>query len=105
LLQPLERPIGRWTDLTMDFVAMPKDKYGYDTVLVVVDRGTKRVIYIPTKSTVTARDVARLFLQYVFREHGMPLSIVSDRDPRFMSNFWQELCRLLGTKLKPSTAF
>jgi deoxyuridine 5'-triphosphate nucleotidohydrolase len=104
LLQPLERPEGRWTDLTMDFVSLPKDRDGHDAVLVVVDRYTKRAIYIPTHTTVTARETAYLFLRHVFREHGIPKSIITDRDARFTSRFWQELFRLLGTKLKLSTA-
>jgi hypothetical protein len=94
LLQTLEHPVGRWTGLTIDSIILPKAKHGYNAALVVVDRSTKKVIYIPTKSTTTACDTARLFLQYVFRKHEMPLSIVSDRDSRFMFQFFppQRLC-------------
>lgn len=105
LLQPLERPVGRWKDLSMDFVSLPVDRDGYDAVLVVVDRGTKRVVYIPTHTTATAKETAELFLKHVFREHGAPESIVTDRDARFMSQFWREFFRMMGTKLKPSTAY
>src|SRR5690606_36967969 len=65
LLQPIEVPTGRWTDLTMDLVSLPRDRDGYDAVLVVVDRFSKRAIYIPTHNNATARDIAFLFLQHV----------------------------------------
>lgn len=91
--------------MTMDLVSLPKDHDGYDAVLAVVDRFTKRAIYIPTYTTAMVRDIAFLFLQHVFREHGLPKSIITDRDARFTSKFWNELFRLLGTKLKMSTAY
>ncbi|KAL1919191.1 uncharacterized protein VTP21DRAFT_2573 [Calcarisporiella thermophila] len=72
-------------------VGLPKTRSGYDSIVVFVDRLTKRAHFVPTKSTVTAPEVARLFFDIVFRLHGLPRVIVSDRDSMFTSSFWQEL--------------
>eukprot|EP00043_Microstomoeca_roanoka_P019474 m.219569 g.219569 ORF g.219569 m.219569 type:complete len:1192 (-) comp17002_c0_seq5:791-4366(-) len=105
-LQPLEIPTGRWSSVSMDFLTglPPSGVERYDTILVIVDRLTKRCHLIPTSKTATARDTADLFIKNIVRLHGMPTSIVSDRDPRFTAKFWSELFRMLGTKLKMSTA-
>jgi len=73
-------------------------------ILLIIDRLTKMAHFIPTTSTVTSKAVAQLFLQYVFQYHGLPESIVSDRDPKFTSNFWRSLNEALGIKLLMSTA-
>jgi len=66
----------------MDFVGpLPKSASGHDMILVIIDRLTKMATFIATYSTTTSKDIAELFLQEVFRHHGLPLSIVSDRDP------------------------
>lgn len=77
---------------------------GYNAVAVFVDRLTKYCRFAPCRKEVTAVGYARLFFDHVFRNFGLPESIISDRDPRFMSLFWKELFRLSGTKLKYSTA-
>ena len=77
----------------------------YDSIWVFVDRFTKAAHLAPCRKTCTAGTVAMLLFQNVYRLHGIPLEIVSDRDPRLMSDMWRELQRLLGTKLTPSTAF
>jgi len=71
----------------MDFKSMPKDKAGYDEVFVVIDRLSKQAISIPCYKTVTAEDMAQLYITYVYRYYGPPESIVSDRGPQFVSQF------------------
>lgn len=106
LLKPLPVPQDRWEDVSMDFVfGLPRTSRGHDGVLVFVDRLSKMAHFIPTKQTVTAPEVARLFIDNVYRLHGLPKSIVSDRDPRFTGNFWRSLFKILKTKLNMTTAF
>ena len=89
----------------MDFLGpLPKSKTGKDMILVVIDRLTKMAHFIPTQSTVTSKETADLFLQNIFRQHGLPSTIVSDRDPRFTAKFWTALQEALGVKLLISTA-
>ena len=105
LLQPLAIPSDRWQDLSMDFIVdLPRTKRGHTAILVIVDRMTKRVILIATTTTVTAVETAQLFFDHVFRYHGLPRTIVSDRDPRFTSKFWSTLFKLVGTRLALSSA-
>ena len=104
LLQPLPVPERPWQHISMDFVSFNKDKHGYDNVLVIVDRLSKESISVPCYKTTTAEEMASLFIYHIWRYFGPPDSIVSDRGPQFISHFWTEFCRLLGTKLKLSTA-
>ena len=84
---------------------MPKDKAGYDNVFVVVDRLSKQAVSVACFKTVTAEEIARLYITHIYRYYGPPVSIVSDRRPQFISQFWAEFCRILSIKLKLSTAF
>jgi transposase InsO family protein len=106
LLQPLEVPSRNWESMTMDFIMdLPKSKAGHDAILVVVDKLSKAMTLIPTNSTVSAQQVAQLFLKDAYRLHGLPFKIISDSDVRFTGKFWQELHRLVQTKLAMSSSF
>ncbi|KAE9171559.1 hypothetical protein PF004_g27521 [Phytophthora fragariae] len=104
-LRPLPIATEAWRSVSMDFIfGLPPDAEGRTGVLVFVDRFTKMVHLIPVSDTVTAAETAGHFIDCVFRHHGLPESIVSDRAPRFTSAFWSSLFQLLGTKLSMSTA-
>ena len=90
----------------MDFIVqLPKTKDGYDAIVVFVDRLSKMVQFAPTTTTASAPDIAKIFFNVIFRAHGLPKVIVSDRDAKFTSHFWQALFNYLGTSLAMSTAF
>ena len=106
LLQPLPIPEDPFESISMDWITgLPPTERGHDAVLVFVCRLTKMVHLCPTTSKVTAEGTARLFHQEVFKHHGLPRDIVSDRDPRLTSHFWRQVMSYLGTKLNMSTAF
>jgi hypothetical protein len=93
-----------WESVSMDFVfGLPPDAKRRTGVVVFVDRFSKMVHLAAVPKTITGAQTARLFIDIVFRSHGMPREIVSDRDPRFVGRFWQEAFRLLGTQLSMST--
>ncbi|GJT28505.1 putative reverse transcriptase domain-containing protein [Tanacetum coccineum] len=90
----------------MDFVTnLPKSSQGYDTIWVIVDRLTKFAIFMPMRETDPMDKLARMYLKEVVTKHGIPVSIICDRDPRFASNFWRSLQKALGTSLDMSTAY
>lgn len=105
LLCPLPVLACPWEDLSLDFIGGLPSFRGSSVILVVVDRFSKRVHLGMLQSTYTAFIVAHLFLDIVVKNHGMPHSLVSDRDPLFLSKFWQELFKLSGTKLRMSSAY
>lgn len=105
LLHSLPVPVRPWMSISMDFVGPFPVAFGCDYVWVVVDRLTSMVHLIPIRTTDTAAALAGVYLREVVRLHGLPESIVSDRDSKFTSRFWKELHRLLGAKLLMSTAF
>ncbi|KAJ9540615.1 hypothetical protein OSB04_027121 [Centaurea solstitialis] len=105
-LQPLEIPEWKWEHVTMDFVTkLPRTLRGHDTIWVIVDRLTKSAHFLEMRETLPMDKLAKLYINEVVRRHGVPLSIVSDRDSRFTSQFWHGLQEGLGTKLKLSTAY
>ncbi|OWZ06963.1 LOW QUALITY PROTEIN: reverse transcriptase [Phytophthora megakarya] len=102
-LRPLPVAIDPWSSVSMDFVfGLPRDAQGRTGVLVFVDRFSKMVHLAPVAVSVTAVQSAAIFLEIVYRHHGLPSLIVSDRDPRFTAAFWTELFKTLGTRLKMS---
>ena len=105
LLKPLPIPERPWRHISIDFHELPKDRCGYDNVVLFVDRFGKRVITVPCYKTVDAKETARIFIRYVYPYYGPPDTIVSDRGPQFISAFWNEFTGALGIKLKLSTAY
>ena len=106
LLQPLSIPDKRWGSVSMDFITqLPRTKRGHDAIFVVVDRLTKMVHIAPTQTDVNAEGTAKLYVDNVFKHHGLPLDIVSDRDSRFTGKFARAVCGLVGTRQSMSTAF
>jgi len=105
-LRTLELPTRRWGDINIDFiVALPRSRGGFDSIMVVIDRLSKRAHFIPTKTTATAEYTAQLFYENVWKLHGLPLKIISDRDKLFTSDFWRSLMKVLGSKLAMTTPF
>lgn len=104
LLKPLPIPNRPWQHISMDFQTLPKARNGCDTVFVVVDRLSKRTCSMPCTKKTDAKGMAHLFVKHIYCIHGAPDSIVSDRGPQFISEFWHEFCSIIGTKLKLSTA-
>ena len=102
--QPLQVPSAPWEAVSMDFMGLPQTLRGHDSLFVVVDLFSMQLHLMPTTTTVDATGVAHLFLEGVFRHHGLPRSIVSDRDPRFVSEVWSQLWSALGTKLRMTVA-
>ena len=106
LLQPLEVPEWNWEHVTMDFVTrLPRTPRRHDAVWVIVDRLTKSAHFLAVQMTFTLEEFYQLYIQEIVRLHGVPVSIVSDRDPRFIAHFWKSFQKAMGTPLTMSTAF
>ncbi|GBG79764.1 hypothetical protein CBR_g30028 [Chara braunii] len=107
LLQPLPIPKGRWQPISMDFIRplrSPTPRV-HDAILVVVDRFTKRARFVPCRYAISAREVVDIVFDRVVRDHDLPLSIISDRDPRFTSRFWRRLHEVYDTQLRFSSSY
>ncbi|GJV98588.1 hypothetical protein Tco_1553840 [Tanacetum coccineum] len=105
LVQP-EIPMWKWERITMDFVTkLPKTSTGHDAIWVIVDRLTKSAHFIPIRATDSMETLTRLYIKEIVSRHGVPISIISDRDSHFTSRFWQSLQNALGTQLDMSTAY
>jgi hypothetical protein len=104
-LQPLSIPPAIWKDISMDFIIGLPKLGNKSVIMVVVDRFSKYAHFCALQHLFTTSMVAQIFMDQVFKLHGMPQSIVFDRNPTFTSNFWQELFKIQGTKLHLSTTY
>jgi hypothetical protein len=109
ILVPLDRPDRPWSQISIDFItSLPPSRFEghtYDSILVVVDRYTKMARYIPCQKTITAPQLAELFVNRIVKDFGTPDGIVSDRGTHFTSKFWASLCFYLKVRRRLSTAF
>ncbi|GKE70707.1 putative reverse transcriptase domain-containing protein [Tanacetum coccineum] len=105
LLQQPEIPEWKWEGIAMDFMTkLPRTSSGHDTIWVIVDRVTKSTHFLPIREDYKMDRLARLYLNKIVARHGVPISVISDRDSRFTSRFWQLMQEALGTRLDMSTA-
>ncbi|GJZ11800.1 putative reverse transcriptase domain-containing protein [Tanacetum coccineum] len=105
LVQP-EIPEWKWDNITMDFITkLPKSLQGFDTIWVIVDRLTKSSHFLPIRKNDPLDKLARLYLNRIVARHGIPTSIIYDRDGRFTSNFWKSFQKALGTDISMSTMY
>ncbi|GJS02200.1 putative reverse transcriptase domain-containing protein [Tanacetum coccineum] len=105
LVQPAI-PEWKWDNITMDFITkLPKSSQGFDTIWVIVDRLTKSAHFLPIRENDPLDKLARLYLNRIVARHGIPVSIICDRDGRFTSNFWKSFQKALGTDISMSTAY
>ncbi|KAI3505957.1 hypothetical protein L1887_28299 [Cichorium endivia] len=105
-LQPLEIPEWKWEHITMDFITkLPRTPRRMDTIWVIVDRLTKSAHFLPIQETFSAKELAKVYVDEIISRHGIPVSVISDRDVRFTSRFWRKFHEELGTRLHFSTAY
>ena len=104
-LHPLPVPDAPWDTVIVNFIVELLESSGHDAILVVVDSFTKRAHFVPTFTTLSAAGMARLFVQHVWKLHGIPCKVVSDQGPQFMVEFTQELYHMLGIKIAATTAY
>ncbi|GJR52386.1 putative reverse transcriptase domain-containing protein [Tanacetum coccineum] len=105
LVQP-KIPEWKWEKITMDFVTkLPKTANGYDTIWVIIDHLTKSAHFLPMRETDPVDKLMKLYMKEVVTRHGVPISIISDRNGRFTSLFWKALHKALGTRLDMSMAY
>jgi hypothetical protein len=106
LLQPLPIPEWKWGVVTIYFIMkLPRTNKKHDSIMVVVDKLTKASHFIPIKLTHKETNVADIYMREITQLHGIPKTIVSDRDPKFTSNFWKGLFKGFGTNLNFSTTY
>ncbi|XP_019103188.2 uncharacterized protein LOC109133807 [Beta vulgaris subsp. vulgaris] len=106
MIEPSEVPAWKWDSISMDFVCeLLRTPKGNNMIWVILDRLTKSAHFVPMKYTWNHERLTSTYIEHVFKLHGIPSDIVSDRDPKFLPNFWQKFQEALGTKLKMSTTF
>jgi hypothetical protein len=105
----LEQPVipeRKWERIANDFITkLPRTQSDHDSIWVIVDRLTKSTHFLPIKENCSMDRLARLYGKEIVSRHGAPISVISDRDPRFTSQFWKSLHQAMGTRLDMSTAY
>ena len=101
----MEVPYAPWKSISVDFIVALPESEGKTQIMVVVDRFTKMAHFVALKTEATATDVANKFVSEIWKTHGLPDEIISDRDTKWTGEFWQGICKLLNIKRKLSTAF
>ena len=104
-LKLLDTPPGPWKEISADFITDLPESERFDSILVVVDQFSKEVEFIPCTKSVSALDTAKLYLRHVWKHHGLPTGIVSDRGPQFASQVMKDICKRLGIQPQLSTAY
>ena len=105
LLQPNRVPEGPWQDISIDLITGLPESKGYDSICVTVDRFTKMIHLVPITAEVTSLGIAKIMRDVIWKHHGLPQRIISDRGPQFVSNFSKEFNKLTGITIAASTAF
>ncbi|KAD7477365.1 hypothetical protein E3N88_00501 [Mikania micrantha] len=106
LLQQPEIPQWKWEQISMDFITkLPRTPRGYDLIWVIIDRLTKSAHFLPIREDYKMEKLSTLYINEIIARHGTPTSIISDRDSRFTSRFWQPLQKALGTRVNLSMAY
>jgi hypothetical protein len=106
LLQPLPVSEWKWETISLDFITgFPKTQKQNDSIMVVIDKLSKSAHFIPVKSTFKAINIIEIFMKEIFRLHGVPKMVISDRDVKFTSTFWKELFAGINTNLNFSTSY
>ena len=106
-MEKISLPVEKWQSLSMDWKYLPpieRDGKKFNQVLVIMDRATRMTHLMATSSESTSKDTSELFLNNIVRLHGIPRSIISDRDPRLQSAFWRHMCNHLNIRLRPSSS-
>lgn len=104
-MQPLPIPTGVWQSISMDFIEKLPKSHGKEVIWVIIDRLSKYAHFIPLAHPCTASKLAEIFIQEIYKLHGAPSNIVSDRDPLFTSKFWSSFLQQLGVTQSLSTAY
>jgi hypothetical protein len=106
LLHPFSIPEKKWEVNTMDFITgLPRTNKKHGSIMVVVEKLTKAAHFVPVKTTHTVANIAEIFMKEIARLHGIPRTIVSDRDTKFTYNFWRGLFKGFGTNINFSTTY
>jgi hypothetical protein len=106
ILQPLPIPLWKWDKVQIDFITgLPKSQKGHDTILVIVDQLSKVAHFLPVKKTITASQLAELYISRIVSLHGIPKEISSDRGGLFTSKFWESFQEAMGTHITWSSAY